>query len=61
MQLERFKPAWQQIKLEEGMKPMSTASVLKLIETPQSAVNRTKSLLVNLGMFLILLIISQGG
>ena len=61
MQLERFKPAWQQIKLEEGMKPMSAASVLKLIETPHSAVNRTKSLLVNLGMFLILLIISQGG
>lgn len=56
MSLERFKPAWQQLKLNHSFETMSQEEIVALI-AEQPGINKHRSLLVNLMMLLAFLMV----
>lgn len=56
MSLDRFKPAWQQLKLSHSFDGMAREEILALIaENP--GINKHRSLMVNLMMLLTFLMV----
>ena len=62
MQLNDFKPAWEQIKLLSAMEAMDPKEILSLIDGPEET-NKTKlqRALLHVGIFIVITIICQGG
>ncbi len=56
MSLDRFKPAWQQFKLNHSLDGMSQEDILALI-AEKPGINRHRSLMVNLMMLLAFLMV----
>ena len=60
MQLNDFESAWKQLKLLDAMHPIESKEILSIIEVAEH-VNRTKMVLLNLSMFIVITIFCQGG
>lgn len=56
MSLDRFKPSWQQFKLNHTLDGMSQEDILVLI-AKKPGINRHRSLMVNLMMLLAFLMV----
>lgn len=56
MSLDRFKPAWQQLKLNHSLEAISQEEVLATISRP-SGLGKYRSLMVNLMMLLAFLMV----
>jgi hypothetical protein len=60
MQLNNLESAWKQLKLSNAMQPIEPKEILAIIEMTEQ-VNRTKLVLLNLVMFIMITICCQGG
>lgn len=62
MQLRDLKSSWRQFKLQNAMQPVSTTEILAIID--QDVLyqdSRLKRVVGNLVMFLVIIMICQGG
>ncbi len=60
MQLNDFESAWKQLKLSNAMHHIESKEILSIIEVAEN-VKRTKLVLLNLSMFIIITFFCQGG
>ena len=60
MQLSEFESAWKQLKLSNAMHQIESKEILSIIEMPEH-VSKTKFVLLNLVMFIMITIFCQGG
>ncbi|MDN5204298.1 hypothetical protein QQ008_23095 [Fulvivirgaceae bacterium BMA10] len=62
MTLNSLKSTWKQLKLQNSFDVIDQDEVLRIIETTETvAINKTRRLLTNSAMFLILMICFHGG
>lgn len=63
MNLNNLKPAWEQYKFQNSLEGFSSHAVLEFIESQEAEMTsyRTKRILANVAMFLLLMICCQGG
>lgn len=60
MQLHDLEPAWKQFKLSNAMYPVESKEILAIIEISRP-VNRSRLVLLNQVMFVMIMMFCQGG